>query len=261
LNVVIGGLLPPLNELFDWKGIFSEHTIWAFNKTALMAFVSTAICIGIFVFGARKRSLVPAGLQNIAEAGYEAIEVNVSLQTVGPEAAAKWTPYFATLFFWIFFINIWEIVPGIQFPATSRIAIPMMLAIISWLTFIVVGFKTQGIGYIWKTINPPGVPKALKVLVIPIEFFSTFAMRPFSLTVRLFANMTAGHALLTVFAVMTNELLIVRNSGWYQAVFSPLPFLGLVAFTGFEVLVAVLQAYIFTILTAVYISQSLHPEH
>ena len=86
-------------------------------------------------------------------------------------------------------------------------------------------------------------------------------MRPFSLAVRLFANMTAGHVLLAIFAIMTNELLIVHSSGIYQVIFAPLPFLGLVAFTGFELLVAVLQAYIFTILTAVYIGGAAHPEH
>jgi F-type H+-transporting ATPase subunit a len=259
--LIVAELLPNLNELFDWRGIFSQHTVLEFNKTALLAFVSTAICIGIFAIGSRKRALVPVGIQNIAESGYELIETNVSLQTVGAEESPKWTPYFATLFFWIFFVNIWEVIPGVQFPATSRLAIPLFLAILSWLIFIVVGFKNQGPGYIWKAINPSGVPVFLKVLVIPIEFFSIFLMRPFSLAIRLFANMTAGHVLLTIFAIMTNELLIVHNSGIYQVAFSPLPFLGLVAFTAFEILVAVLQAYIFTILTAVYIAEALHPEH
>ncbi len=258
---MLAELLPSLNEIFDWRDIFSAHTALAFNKTALMAFVSTAICIAIFGLGARKRALVPVGIQNVAEMGYVAIEENVSLQTVGAEEAKKWTPFFATLFFWIFFINIWSIVPGIQFPATSRLAIPLFLALLSWVIFIVVGFKYQGPGYIWKSINPSGVPLALKFLVVPIEFFSIFLMRPFSLAIRLFANMTAGHVLLTIFAIMVNELAVVRNSGDYQLVFAPLPFLGLVAFTAFEVLVSVLQAYIFTILTAVYISESIHPEH
>jgi F-type H+-transporting ATPase subunit a len=258
---VLAELLPNLNELFDWKGIFNEHTVLEFNKTALMAFVSTAVCIGIFGVGARKKALVPTGIQNVAESGYELIEENVSLATLGPEDAKKWTPFFATLFFWIFFLNIWSIIPGIQFPATSRLAIPLFLALQTWVIFIVVGFMKQGPGYIWKSINPAGVPLALKFLVVPIEFFSIFLMRPFSLAIRLFANMTAGHVLLGIFAIMTNELLIVRNSGIYQVAFSPLPFLGLVAFTAFEVLVAVLQAYIFTILTAVYIAESIHSEH
>jgi F-type H+-transporting ATPase subunit a len=257
---VLAELLPNINELFQWKGIVSESTILEFNKTALMAFVSTIICVAFFWLGARKQALVPTGIQNLAEMGYDAVEENVSLAAIG-EDGRKWTPFFATLFFWIFFINIWSVIPGIQFPATSRIAIPLVLALLSWALFIIVGVMKQGPKYFWHAINPPGVPLALKFLVVPIEFFSKFLMRPFSLAVRLFANMTAGHLLLTIFAIMTNELLIVHNSGLFQIAFSPLPFLGLVAFTGFEILVAVLQAYIFTILTAVYIAESLHPEH
>jgi F-type H+-transporting ATPase subunit a len=257
---ILAELLPNINELFDWRGIVSEHTLLEFNKTALMAFVSTIICVLFFWLGARKQALVPTGIQNLAEMGYDVVEENVSLAAIGEEGRS-WTPFFATLFFWIFFINIWSVIPGIQFPATSRIAIPIVLALLSWLLFIIVGVKRQGPGYFWHAINPPGVPLALKFLVVPIEFFSKFLMRPFSLAVRLFANMTAGHLLLTIFAIMTNELLIVHNSGLFQIAFSPLPFAGLVAFTGFEILVAVLQAYIFTILTAVYIAESMHPGH
>jgi F-type H+-transporting ATPase subunit a len=261
MNAVFAELLPSLNELFDWKGIFGPHTILEFNKTALMAFVSTLICIAFFGFGARRRALVPVGIQNAAEAGYEAIEQNIGIEVMGAEEGRKWTPFLATLFFWIFFINIWSIVPGIQFPATSRIAIPLFLAIIVWILYIFLGFVHWGPGYIWQRINPPGVPKALKPLLIVIEFFSTFVFRPFTLAVRLFANMTAGHVLLTIFAVMCNELLIVHNSGWYQVAFAPLPIVGLIAMTGFELFIGLLQAYIFSILTAVYLSESIHPEH
>lgn len=260
MNVFVAELLPNINELFEWKGIFSEHTVLEFNKTALMAFISTAICILLFWLGGRRQALVPVGIQNVAEAGYEAIEENISIAAMG-EDGRNWTPFFASLFFWIFFINIWSVIPGVQFPATARLAIPLFLALVAWATFIVTGFVKQGPKYFFNNINPTGVPFALKFLVVPIEFFSKYLVRPFSLAVRLFANMTAGHVLLAIFAIMTNELLIVRNSGLYQVIFAPLPFLGLVAFTGFELLVAVLQAYIFTILTAVYVNESVHPEH
>src|SRR5262249_39320763 len=171
------------------------------------------------------------------------------------------TSFFAALVLRIFCIYIVLVVQFIYFPATSRLAIPLFLAIVSWLTFIVTGFVKQGPRYFFSNINPTGVPFALKFLVIPIEFFSKYLLRPLTLAVRLFANMTAGHVLLAVFCIMTNELLIKHNSGIYQVVFAPLPFLGLVAFTAFEILVAVLQAYIFTILTAVYVNESVHPEH
>ncbi len=260
MNPVVANLLPNINEIFVWKGIFAQHTLLEFNKTALLALASTAICIALFWAGSRRRALVPTGVQNVCEASYELIEDQVSLAAIG-EDGRNWTPFFATLFFFIFFMNIFEVVPGVFFPATSRLALPLMLALVSWGTFIVTGFVKQGPKYFWHNISPPGVPFALKFLVVPIELFSKYLVRPFSLAVRLFANMTAGHVLLAIFAIMTDQLLIARNSGWYQVIFAPLPFAGLVAFTGFEVLVAVLQAYIFTILTAVYVNESIHPEH
>jgi F-type H+-transporting ATPase subunit a len=124
--------------------------------------------------------------------------------------------------------------------------------------FNAVGVANQGpIGYLKSSLFPPGVPKALYLLVTPIEFVSTFLVRPFSLAVRLFANLLAGHILLVTFAVLTASLWVQQ---WY-AVFMPLPFLMLLFLTGFELLVAFLQAYIFTILTAVYIGGAMHPEH
>jgi F-type H+-transporting ATPase subunit a len=259
--VLLADLLPNVNELFEWKGFFGQHTFYEFNKTALMAFVSTLVCIAIFVAGTRKRAMVPVGMQNVAETGYEAIEQSISIEVMGAETGKKWTPFLATLFFWIFFINIWSTFPGIQFPATARLAIPLYLALQTWAIMIFVGFKHQGPSYFKNSIFPPGVPKALYVLVTPIEFISKFLVRPFSLAVRLFANMAAGHVLLAVFAIMTNELIIKHPSGAFQIPFGILPFVALVAMVAFEFLVALLQAYIFTILTAVYVNESIHPEH
>ena len=259
--MLLADLLPNVNELFEWKGFFGQHTFYEFNKTALMAFVSTLVCVGIFVAGTRKRAMVPVGMQNVAETGYEAIESSISIEVMGAETGKKWTPFLATLFFWIFFINIWSTFPGIWFPATARLAIPLYLALQTWLIMIVVGVRHQGPAYFKNSIFPAGVPKALYILVTPIEFISKFLVRPFSLAVRLFANMAAGHVLLAVFAIMTNELIIKHPSGLFQIPFGILPFAALVAMVTFEFLVALLQAYIFTILTAVYVNESIHPEH
>jgi len=258
--VVLADLLPNVNELFQWKGFFGQHTFYEFNKTALMAFVSTAMCIILFVVGSRKKAMVPAGMQNAAELSYELVEDQIAVEVMGADAGRKWAPFLTTLFFWIFFLNIWSTVPFVYFPATSRIAIPIYLALQTWVIFIVVGFKHQGLGY-FRNVVPSGVPKALLILVVPIEIISKYFIRPFSLAVRLFANMTAGHVLLAIFCIMTSELLINHPSGLFQIPFGVLPFFALVAMTAFEFLVAVLQAYIFTILTAVYVNESLHPEH
>jgi F-type H+-transporting ATPase subunit a len=162
-----------------------------------------------------------------------------------------------TIFCFVFLTNITGIIPTFQMPGNARMAGPAMLAILVWITFIVVGFKHQGPKYLKNALFPPGVPGPLYILVTPIEFVSTFLVRPFSLAVRLFANVMAGHILLFTFALMTKTLL---NSGWLK-VFSPLPVLMLIFLTAFEVLVAFLQAYIFAMLAGVYIGSSLHAEH
>ena len=259
--MVLAELLPSVNELFDWPAWFGQNQWYEFNKTAALAFVSTLICALLFVIGARKRAMVPVGVQNVAEMGYETVEGQIAVEVMGVENGRKWAPFLATLFFWIFFINIWSTFPGIMFPATSRLAIPLFLALQTWAIFIAVGIKHQGLKYFINACFPPGVPWPLYFLVAPIEFISKFMLRPFSLAVRLFANMAAGHVLLALFAIMTNELIVVHASGWFQIPMGVLPFAALVAMVAFEFLVALLQAYIFTILTAVYVNESLHAEH
>jgi F-type H+-transporting ATPase subunit a len=145
-------------------------------------------------------------------------------------------------------------------PATARMAIPATMALVVWLVYNTVGIKHQGFfSYLKNSCFPPGVPFALYFLVAPIEFVSTFIVRPFSLAIRLFANMLAGHLLLVTFAILTDAL-ITANTAALKPIFV-LPFFMLVFLTAFEILVSVLQAYIFTILTAVYIGGAAHPEH
>ena len=251
---------PPIEELVEWRGILFEGTPFEVNKVVLLMWASVAIVFGMFyVAGKRSASgnLVPSGVQNIVESGVEFVRKDIILQTMGPEGLA-WTPFLVTFFFFIFFTNIWEVIPGIQFPVNARMALPMVMALIVWGTFLVVGVKSQGFGHYFKSIAvPPGVPPALLVLVTPIELISTIIVRPFSLMVRLFANMLAGHLLLVTFAVLSAALF----TKGVVAIILPLPFIMLILLTGFEILVALLQAFIFTILAAVYIGGAMHPEH
>lgn len=248
-----------ISELFNWKGIFFDGTPFEINKTVIMVLVSTIICLFIFVYGGRKKSLVPATFQNITEVSYEFVEKEIAVEVMGHDGK-KWTSFLGTMFYFLLFINIWSTIPPIIFPASSRIAIPVLLALVSYITFIGVGFYKQGPFYIIKAIFPPGVPKALYILIAPIEFISKFLVRPMSLAVRLFANMFAGHILLTLFTIMVSEL-VAAKSGLYQIPMAILPFFGLLFMTMFEILVAFLQAYIFTTLTAVYISEASSHEH
>ena len=247
---------PPTNHLFDWPAFLFEGTPLAINKTALIYLVAAAATMVLFGLAGRPRqSLVPSGVQHVAESGLNFIEDSVVMQTIGPDGR-KFMPFLTSLFFFILFSNITEVIPGVQFPANSRMAVPMLLALLVWVIFNLAGIRSQGLfGYLKNSLFPPGVPKALYVLVTPIEFVSTFVMRPFSLAIRLWANMVAGHLLLVTFAVLSTALWGATYVG------AVLTFPMLILMTGFEILVSVLQAYIFTILTAVYIGGSMHPEH
>ena len=247
---------PPIGELVDWKKLGPG----GLNKPALIAVVATVSTLTVFFLAGRRKALVPTGVQNVAEATVDFIRDGIIMQTMGPEGMV-FLPYLTTLFCFILVCNIFEVVPLIQFPATARMAIPLFLALFTWVLFNYMGVKRQGFfGYMKSALFPPGVPKAMYLLVTPIEFLSTFLLRPFSLAVRLFANELAGHLLLVTFAVLTDTLLFHNSIVFFKPI-AILPAAMDVALTGFEVLVAFLQAFIFTILTAVYLGGAMHPEH
>ncbi len=245
---------PPIEELLEWKDI----GLPGFNKVSLLCVLSALVTFVFFKVAGRQGQLVPKPVQNIAESTIEFVRDGVILQTMGPQGL-YWLPFLLTMFCFLLVANLFEVVPFIQFPPTARMAVPGPLALLVLILFVFMGIKRQGgVGsYLKSAVVPPGVPKALYILVIPIEFFSTFLMRPFSLAVRLFANMLAGHLLIVTFAILTAALFTKS----IMIVLLPLPFAMLLAVTVFEILVAVLQAFIFTILTAVYIGDAMNPEH
>jgi len=248
---VFGLEFPPINEILRWQDIFPS-----FNKIALIAVAATLISITLFLLAARRDPLVaPTGARNLAEVTIEFIEESVVMQTLG-KSGLKWTPLLLSLFMFIFLCNIPGVIPIIQMPATARIAIPLALSLLVWVIYIGTGLKHQGLGYFGHLLWPPGVPTALKPLVGLIEFISTIIVTPFSLTVRLMANMLAGHILLVTFGLLTHALFTAETSQIFLVPMSILPFGMLLFLTGFEILVAFLQAYIFAILAAVYINNS-----
>ena len=246
---------PPISHLIEWQDIFFKGSVFAINKVALLFFASALIVFGFYMIAGRQARLVPSGVQNVAESAVDFIRNGIIMETLGPSGLG-WTPFLLTLFSFVFVGNLFEIIPVIQMPVNARMAFPAFMAIVVWFIYNFLGVKHQGLGgYLKSSLFPPGVPKFLYILVTPIELISVFVMRPFSLAVRLFANMLAGHLLLVTFAIICAELFRTTVVG------ALLPFPLLVALTGFEVLVAFLQAFIFTILTAVYIAGAIHPEH
>ena len=246
---------PPINEILRWKDLFP-----GFNKIALIAVAAALIGTIVFLLAGNKdHKTAPKGVRNFAEMIVEFIENGIIMQTMGRDGLG-WTPFLMSTFVFIYLCNVPGIIPFLQMPATARMALPMFLSLLVWVVFIGTGFKHQGLGYLKNSLFPPGVPKALYILVTPIEFISTFLVRPFSLTVRLFANMLAGHILLVTFALLSEALFQAEGNPALIPV-GVLPMFMLMFLTAFEVLVAFLQAYIFTILTAVYIGGAAHPEH
>jgi F-type H+-transporting ATPase subunit a len=248
---VFGLEFPPINEILRWQDFF-----WSFNKIALIAVTAAFLGILLFLLAARRDPmLAPTGTRNLAETTIEFIENGIVMQTLG-KSGLRWTPFLLSLFIFIFLCNIPGVIPIIQMPATARIAIPLSLALLVWVIYIGTGIKHQGLAYFGHLLWPPDVPTALKPLVGIIEFISTIIVTPFSLTVRLMANMLAGHILLVTFSLLTTALFNAHTNQLAFKVVSILPFGMLIFLTGFEVLVAFLQAYIFTILAAVYINNS-----
>ncbi len=248
---------PPLENLVEWPNYFGDGTFYAFNKIAVISFLAMAIPVAVLFIARSKGELIPRGAQNLAEMTVEYIEKQVIMPAIGPEGT-RYLPMLLSMFLFIFFGNIFEVIPTFHMPANARMANPMFLAIIVLFTFVGVGVKHNGAGTYFKAaLFPPGLPKGLYLLVTPIEALSTFIIRPFSLAVRLFANLLAGHILLVTFGVLCISVWTLSP----LALVLPFSFGMLVALTGFEVMVSFLQAFVFVLLAAVYIGGALHPEH
>jgi F-type H+-transporting ATPase subunit a len=243
---------PPLSHMVHWRDLGA-----GINKVVLIYAMAAFLTWLIFTLG-NKKQMVPEGYaQNLAEMSVEFIEDQIVMPTIGSKGM-KYAPLLTSFFFFILFCNIFEIVPFIQMPATARIALPMFLALLAYVVYHGSGFKEHGFfGYIKHALVVPDLPLPMHFLVVPIEFISKFIVQPFSHTVRLFANLLAGHILLVTFAVLSSALWI---KAWY-AIFLPLPVIAVIFFTAFEILVSFLQAYVFSLLAGVYIGSAISHEH
>jgi F-type H+-transporting ATPase subunit a len=253
--VIFGADFPPLSHIVNWPEFFGDDT-WGVNKVVVIYGLAMLFTMLIFILG-NKKQLVPTGAQNLAEVAVEFVEDGIVMETIG-EKGLKYTPLLLSFFFFIFFCNIFEIIPVFQMPATARIALPMFLALLAYVIYHGAGFREHGpIGYLKHCMVPPGVPAAMLPLMMLIEFISKFLVQPFSHAVRLFANLLAGHILLVTFAVLSSSLWALKPT----LIILPLPALAVVAFTAFELLVSFLQAYVFTLLAGVYIGMAISHDH
>ena len=250
---------PPSVEDFYLPSIlpWGAHDNYWFTKITALVWLTAAVLIIFFLVAYRKPQLVPTKKQWIAESIYGFVRNNISVEMIG-HRGVNFAPYLTTLFCFIFLNNLWGIVPFVQISPNSHIAFPAMLAVFSYLLFIVVGVRQHGFVKYFKLALVPPAPWFILPLLIPIEFFSTFLVRPFSLAVRLFANMFAGHMLLLVFTL--GGFAMLNANAWFLP-FSIVSWAMTIALTFLEFLVIALQAYVFTVLTASYVQGALAEEH
>ncbi|HXF57128.1 MAG TPA: F0F1 ATP synthase subunit A [Actinomycetota bacterium] len=248
---------PPSTEDFVFDCLFEVPGLGlCFNYIMVLLLISVVSFFVLFWVAFRRPRIVPGKFQLAVESALEFVRNQIVMQMIGP-AGLPFLPFLATLFFFIFLGNILEVTPFVNFPLNSRLAFPLVMAVISWIVYNAVGVRRHGLlGYLKLVLFPPGAPWWLYPLLSPIEFFSVIVVRPITLTVRLTANMIAGHFLLAVFFLGTLVLL------------TGVPYvLGLVSFglavvlVGFEVFVSALQAFIFAVLTASYIAGAMAEEH
>ena len=250
------GFVPPGTKDFNLPPII-EGVEW-FTKPVLLVMVSVVLISVFFILSARKAAVVPSKFQFAGESIYGFVRNDLGKEIIGHEFM-RFVPYLFTLFVFILTNNIFGIVPFLQFPTMSHVSFPYVLAIFSFIVFHSVGIKKQGLGkYLMGIAFMPGVPKFVYILLTPIEVATFFIVRPLTLSLRLFANMFAGHLLLLVF-IMGGDHLLKGVIG--LKLIAPFAFAFGIGMTFFEFMVQCLQAYIFTLLTALFIAGALADEH
>lgn len=249
---------PTVGEFFPGELLF-VGTPFAMTRINLIGLLMAGVVCAFFVAAFARPRLVPRGVQTLGELAVEAVDKNVVREVLG-EKGRKYAPYLISMFFLLFAFNITGILPLMHISVSSVIAIPLLFALVAYVVFNVEGIRAHGLGHYLKLqLFPPGIPWPIYLLVTPIELVSVFILRPLTLTIRLLANMMAGHLLLVLFFSATAAFLAA--DGILVKLFAIPSYLMGFAFTLFEILVALLQAYIFTLLTAVYIGGSISEEH
>ncbi|HEX2075892.1 MAG TPA: F0F1 ATP synthase subunit A [Geodermatophilus sp.] len=249
----LGEFYPEPLVTFSLLGIPFEIT-----RITVWLWIATIAMLVFLIATVRKPEIVPGKLQFIGETGYSLVRDGIARDVVGPKGL-PFAPFLASLFFFILANNMLSIIPFAQISPMSKFAFPLVLAAICWVIYIWVGIRAQGAGKYFKDILfLPGVPKPMYILVTPIEILQNFIVRPFTLAVRLFANMFAGHMLLVVFSLGAVYLLSRDN---FSLIFGPVSALMAIVMTFFELLVIFLQAYVFTVLMGTYLNGSLEAEH
>ncbi|WP_402466551.1 F0F1 ATP synthase subunit A [Isoptericola aurantiacus] len=250
---------PSIEDFFPPAFLF-EGTPLEFNRIMLVRFIAAAALLLVFVLAAKRAKLVPGRFQVAVEFVLDFCRNSITYEVMGEKAGRKYVPLVTTIFCSILFFNLTGVIPFLNISGTGVIGLPIVFAVWVYVTYLAAGVGKFGVGgFLKNSLFPPGVPKVLYVLLTPVEFLQVFVLRPATLVIRLLANMIAGHLLLALCFAATSFFLL--DADGFMKAFSVVTFAGGFAFTLLEIFVAVLQAYVFAILAALYINMSIEAEH
>lgn len=253
-----GGYTPPGTQDFDWGALWGSLPEW-FNKPLAQAIIAALIVIILWWLAARKLSIKPGKGQFVAEYLYEFIRNGIARDTLHADFR-KWLPWLLALFSFILVNNLFGQFFFFMYPTFGNVGFAYGLAIVAWFIYVVAGFNKFGLSFLRRALIPEGVPWYLYPLIIPLEFLATFITRPITLALRLFTNMFAGHLVAMVFVVGGAFLLTYENNILFN-ISGAVSFLFSIVFMALKLFLGALQAYIFTVLTAQYVSTSISEAH
>lgn len=233
---------------------------WAITRPMVVLGLSVLLIAGFLVLTTRKRAIVPGKGQWVTEGVYGLVRNGLARDIIGSHDFLRFVPLLFSLFSIILVNNLFGIIPPIQYPTMSRIGFPIALTLIVFVVYHAVGIKKNGVAGHIKHMIPPGLPKPIYVLIVPLELLTYFVTRPLTLALRLFGNMLAGHLMLLVF-ILGGEYLLLHGSSILIQLSGILGLAFGVVMTFFELLVQFLQAFIFTLLSALYISDAVSEQH
>ena len=261
-----GGFHPPSIMEFYPEIVAFEGTVFAINRIMMIRLIVLAVLLVLFYLftrsfnkAVRTGNVVPGRFQLLGEMALNFVRKNIAHDQLGEKDGDRFLPLLTTIFFMVLGMNITGIIPFANIAGSSVVGLPLVLAAVAYVTFIYAGVRKHGARFFSNALFPAGVPKPFYVLVTPIELLSTFILRPVTLALRLLMNMIAGHLLL-VLCFSATQFFFFEADGLFKLFGAGTLVFGF-AFTIFEILVAVLQAYVFTLLTTVYIQLALADEH
>ncbi|GAA4345843.1 F0F1 ATP synthase subunit A [Angustibacter luteus] len=241
-----------------WQPLIGEGA-FAITRASIVIILSVALISWLLLAGTKRMAVVPNRKQAATEVTYGLVRDGVGRDIIGSKEFLRFVPMLFTLFCLIIVNNVFSVVPFIQFPTMSRVAFPAALAVFVFVVYHWIGIRKHGFFGYWKSLVPPGLPVALIPYIFILELITDLFTRPVTLALRLFGNMFAGHLLLVLF-IGGGEYMI--QHGALGIKIAGIGSLGMgFVMTVFEILVQVLQAYIFTLLTAIYIAGALADEH